>query len=311
MFSIIIPLYNKKRYIKTALESVINQDYKNFEIIIVDDGSTDGPYEVISPYLSKYNFIRYVYQENSGVSVARNGGGLLAKYDYVCFLDADDSWERNHLSSLCDLISKLPHCGLYSTQYRRIEADREAVFPSLEDTYTAFDDLFSVLNKKKEPMVHTNSVCIPKHVFNEFGGFVPGEKIGEDTSLWYRIASYYSVGYINNVTTNYVLANSDAVRQFDNPYFKVNWSFLSFAEGIIKDAQVAHKKRKNIGKFINRYYHFLTRNFLLCGDKQSARRCFRNITFSNSHIIDFLLTSVCFFVPKFVLKRLHGSGDKQ
>ena len=93
MFSVIIPLYNKEKSVSSTLQSVLNQTFKKFEVIVVDDGSTDGSYDVVKQF--KDERIRLIQKENGGVSSARNRGIQETKYDHVAFLDADDVWEPN------------------------------------------------------------------------------------------------------------------------------------------------------------------------------------------------------------------------
>ncbi|PKC52446.1 nucleotide-diphospho-sugar transferase [Rhizophagus irregularis] len=103
--SVIIPVYNRENKIKIALESLINQSYQNFEAIIIDDGSTDQTAKVIKEYNCS-NF-RYVYQENSGVSVARNKGIAESKGEYICFLDSDDFYEPTFIEKMWKYIKRL------------------------------------------------------------------------------------------------------------------------------------------------------------------------------------------------------------
>ena len=99
-FTVIIPLYNKEPYIKRALETVLNQTYDNFEMIIIDDGSTDEGVRIVSSIQDTR--IKVFSQINSGVSAARNRGALLAKNQYLAFLDADDTWEPNFLQEISE-----------------------------------------------------------------------------------------------------------------------------------------------------------------------------------------------------------------
>ena len=94
LVSVIIPTYNSAGYIEEALESVFEQTLQDFEIIVVDDGSTDGTGEVLRKYGDR---IRYIYQENNGPASARNGGIRVARGEYIAFLDADDLWVSTKL----------------------------------------------------------------------------------------------------------------------------------------------------------------------------------------------------------------------
>ena len=105
-FSIILPCFNSKTTIKKAIFSVINQTFKDWELIIVDDGSTDGTFEDIAPIIGNYKSISYFKQNNSGPGIARNNGMKIAKGKYICFLDSDDYWDLRFLDKINDALAE-------------------------------------------------------------------------------------------------------------------------------------------------------------------------------------------------------------
>ncbi|NLB79493.1 MAG: glycosyltransferase family 2 protein, partial [Clostridiaceae bacterium] len=113
--SVVIPLYNKAPYIMRSLRSVLAQSYQNFEIVVVDDGSTDGGGDIVLSVGDPC--IRLIRQENGGVSAARNRGIQEAKADLIAFLDADDEWKPSFLELILDMYSNYPDAGLYGTCY--------------------------------------------------------------------------------------------------------------------------------------------------------------------------------------------------
>lgn len=113
MLTIVIPLYNKGQSVKRSICSVLNQSFSNFEIVIVDDGSTDNSVEVVKSF--KDDRIKIVRQANAGVSAARNHGIDIASGQFITFLDADDEYEPNHLETLRKLIDGYPGHNVYAT----------------------------------------------------------------------------------------------------------------------------------------------------------------------------------------------------
>ena len=114
-FSIVIPLYNKEKHVARAINSILNQTYQDFEIIIVDDGSTDFSYEEVKKINDPR--IKIIRQKNLGVSSARNTGIKEAKNNYIGFLDADDKWKPDFLETIKKLIKDFPGAGAYATSY--------------------------------------------------------------------------------------------------------------------------------------------------------------------------------------------------
>ena len=114
-FSVIIPLYNKEYYIENTIKSVLNQSFNDFEVVIVDDGSTDDSLKLASQFQDSR--ITIIKQKNQGASVARNKAIETAKGQYIAPLDADDIWHKNHLLELKSLINSFPNAGLFCNNY--------------------------------------------------------------------------------------------------------------------------------------------------------------------------------------------------
>jgi len=216
MFSVIIPLYNKAPYIEKAIRSVCQQTYKEFELIIIDDGSTDGGYEIAKQLLASLTPPSGgwgVYtQPNQGVSATRNKGADLAKYEYVAFLDADDWWDDNYLEQMSRLIRTYPEAGIYACSYFKVKDGKH--IPAHIGVESGFVEgkinYFQVYAKTLWMPLTSISVVIPKAVFRKENGFQPRLKLGEDFDLWTRIALKYSVVFLNQPLAYY---NQDVEQQ--------------------------------------------------------------------------------------------------
>ena len=125
-YSVIIPLYNKEKHIARAIKSVLRQDYKDFEIIVIDDGSTDDTRKVLSEWIATGE-IQYIYQENAGVSAARNAGARAASKDYLYFLDADDRVIASGLSRLRDAVGQQPDKAMIFGGHVTVDGERKRV----------------------------------------------------------------------------------------------------------------------------------------------------------------------------------------
>lgn len=138
-FSIIIPVYNTEKYLKKCLDSVFNQEYKDFEVIIINDGSTDKSENIINEYINTYNNIKYIKQKNKGLSNARNEGVSKSKGEFLLFLDSDDFYEKEFLSKLNENINDESEVIRYQVQ---------DVLEN-EKIITYKDEIFTNLNKDK------------------------------------------------------------------------------------------------------------------------------------------------------------------
>jgi len=208
-FSVIIPLYNKAPYIEKAVRSVLAQTYKEFELIVIDDGSIDNSYEIVQNLFSSLTPPSGGWgatsQQNQGVSTTRNNGVKLAKYDYISFLDADDWWAPTYLEEMKNLMEDYPEAGIYGSSYFKVKNGRYipagiGVEPGFEKGYVNY---FEIYAKTMWMPLTSISVVIRKEVFMAENGFKPQLKLGEDFDLWVRIALKYPVALLNKPLAYY------------------------------------------------------------------------------------------------------------
>ncbi|MFN3530272.1 MAG: glycosyltransferase family 2 protein [Bacteroidia bacterium] len=202
-FSVIIPLFNKEASIERTLKSLQNQRLKPFEVLVVDNGSTDQGPELVRKFVMAG--LQLLQQPVKGVSAARNLGIEKAKGEYLCFLDADDSWEPDFLSRIAQLIAEFPDCGWYATNYvfRHGQVDRSPLHPGLENfSYGKLSSYFDLVSRG-DMLATASSVCIPAQVFESVVAFPLGETIGEDQDVWARIALKYPVALYNQALAVY------------------------------------------------------------------------------------------------------------
>ncbi|MBN1870654.1 MAG: glycosyltransferase [Candidatus Omnitrophica bacterium] len=179
--SVIMPTYNYAQYLSRAIDSVLAQTYKDFEIIVIDDGSTDHTKEVLRPYMDK---IRYVYQQNQGIAAARNRGIKEAQGKWIAFLDSDDSWVPEKLAIQADIMVKDPSVGLIYGKVTLFREDgtRVEVYPTREPGRNA-QELAERLG-----YLPTSTIMASKDLVLQVGLFDEDLPTSEDLDLWVRIA---------------------------------------------------------------------------------------------------------------------------
>ena len=186
--SVVIPLYNKQREIGEAVRSALAQTLPPREIIVVDDGSTDGSAEVVRAIGSP--LVRLVSQPNAGVCAARNHGIEEATGEYIALLDADDAWEPGFLAEITAMIEEFPGCGIYCTAFNIVS--EEGLCPAPIPTERGIVANFFRDSAHRYIAIPSAS-CIPRRVFDNVGLFPDGMKIAEDLHMWIRIARRYPV----------------------------------------------------------------------------------------------------------------------
>lgn len=220
-FSIIIPLYNKETHIKSTIQSVLDQTFQDFEVIVVNDGSRDGSKSVLSSFSD--DKIYYYEQENQGVSAARNLAISKAKSNYIALLDADDLWEPTYLETIYQLIQSFPEHYVFATSVL-IETPKD-VIPSVYSIDNLRDNDVCVLDYFESSTINSlltsSSVVLHKSVFEKIGIYNTSIKNGEDTDLWIRIGIHYQIVFKNQALVTYRFQeqslSNNATRLIDKP----------------------------------------------------------------------------------------------
>ena len=187
--SVIIPLYNKASEVERTLRSVLAQSTLPQEIIIVDDGSTDGSLEVVRGVES--SLLKIISQENAGVSAARNRAIGEARGEWVALLDADDRWHEDYLSEQMRMIERYPDCGAYATAFVVDDGVREVVAdtPKSEGEVNFFEE-----SMHRYVMI-PSATLLRRELVLELGGFPVGMRMGEDQYLWTKVARKAKVAF--------------------------------------------------------------------------------------------------------------------
>ena len=314
MFSVIIPIYNKFRHFEKCLISVFNQTFRGFELIIVNDGSTDGSLEILKEIChlkfanneKNHQFyygnihVKLVNQENMGVSLARNIGVNKASFDFLAFLDADDWWESTYLEEMKNLLLDYPGAGIYGSNYYLVKNGKKkianiGVETSFKKGVINYCRIYA--NTLTMP-IWTGATIIPKRIFEFENGFNPILKLGEDFDLWIRVALKYPVVFQNKPLANYnqdVELTNRAVGYLYNPKNHMIWNleYLAHQETINPDFKhLIDKLRVYIlfPYYINNQYH------------EMAARELKKVNWYNQQ----LSHKIKYAFPVLLLKLWHG-----
>lgn len=198
LFSVVIPLYNKEAYIADTLRSVLNQSLDDFEIVVVNDGSTDKSLDRVKEFSD--NRIKVYSTCNRGVSRARNFGVRHTQGDYIALLDADDVWEANYLAEMKRFMELFPGCGLYMSAHRVIEKDR-VYYPCANMPEGIIDNYFK--SELFHNITRPSATIVKADLFNRVGGFPKGMVSGEDSFFCAKIASASEMAFYPKVLVSY------------------------------------------------------------------------------------------------------------
>ena len=237
-FSVILPLYNKAPYVAKAISSVLSQTFTDYELVIMDDGSSDDSFAVARKAIDGQEKCHIYRQQNAGVSMARNNAVALSEGEYLCFLDADDWWDPSFLKSMLGLIDEYPEAGIYGTNYTIVNETKHrtrvaaiGVEPGFVKGYINYCRVYA--NGLYMPL-WTGAVCIPRLIFDEMRGFPKGIKLGEDFLLWIQIAFKYKVALLNEPLAFYnqdvEMANRGVILKGYDPDSFMTFHFDQFEE---------------------------------------------------------------------------------
>jgi glycosyltransferase involved in cell wall biosynthesis len=205
LVSVIIPNYNYANYLREAVESVLSQTYKNIEIIVVDDGSKDKSAEVLQEFGDK---ITVIFQQNAGVSAARNNGVANSKGEYIAFLDADDVWLAEKIEKQIKLFSEDKTLGLVHVGVQDIDGNGNNLDVHLDGLSGEVSHEFLLLNRAVV-LGGGSGLMITRKAFNEVDGFDLRLSTSADWDLFYQISSRYQVGFIEEILLKYRIHGSN------------------------------------------------------------------------------------------------------
>ena len=248
MISVVIPLYNKEKQIAKTLQTVLNQTYQNFEIVIVNDGSTDGSVEEVLRISDSR--IRLVNQENGGVSAARNRGIDEAKGEYIAFQDSDDIWIADKLERQMKLFEFDEQLDfVYSKLRYKIDDTHSMILPDERISYD--NKIGNIYNQLLwDNLIPFSSLVVKKNRLNAVGKMDNSFSALEDYDFVLRIAKNYKAGFVDEVLVeaaissdgissnsyNYLISSCKLLGKYKNDYIKTE-TFNHRVEIILQDAQ--------------------------------------------------------------------------
>jgi hypothetical protein len=209
--SVIIHTYNNEKFIAETVESVLNQTYKDYEIIVVDDGSADGTRDALVPYMQK---IRYHYKENGGIASAKNAGICLSQTEFVAFLDHDDLWVPDKLQLQMECFNENLQVGLVYSKYTSFRDGKE-LRTKPEKGYSGW--IFKELLSKS--FIQTSTVVVKRECLDAVGPYDETFSLGDEYDMFLRIAQKFQCGFVDKGLTRYRVHDTNASNNdflFDN-----------------------------------------------------------------------------------------------
>ena len=268
--SVVIPLWNKEPYVKNTLESVRDQTYTDFEILVINDGSTDGSADIVQAFADPR--LRLIVQQHQGISAARNRGISEAGGDLIAFLDADDEWLPTFLETIVRLYKDCPQAGIFSTAYKFKKPGgyfEKAKYTHLPDPpWEGILPNYFRSAQSRSPVTLTSATVFKKSVFGAAGSFMAGTWL-EDCEISARIAFLYPVAWSSRVEVIYrrdvTTSALRIVQLLDDP---------AVIDTLKKGLPLCTDgTRKDVLNLIGKYYKLSSIEYARCGDKKNAVRC--------------------------------------
>lgn len=289
-FSVIIPLYNKENYITDTLNSVLGQTFTDFEIIVINDASTDNSLAVAEAV--KDERIRFInHPVNKGLSAARNTGIKNASSDYVTFIDADDLWKSEFLEKVYLLINQHPECSIYGTRYEEIYPgnlilDIGVSLENLKNEMGTINFFSTGLNK---PAFCSSCLCLKKEVFDKSGYYDESITFGEDIDFYIRINYDFKLAYYNESLASYLI------------YYQNQMTGAGLKNKKVPDFdkyEYMTQNRPDIKRYLDFQRYIIAKTYRLSGDMTNYKKTMKGITMSSLNYKQQLLLKAPLFVVK-------------
>jgi len=297
--SVVMPLYNKASELKRAINSVLSQTFQNFELVVVNDGSTDrGPDIVRSIEDSR---IRIFDQKNAGASAARNRGIGEAHSELIAFLDADDEWKPNFLKTILKLQERYSECSVFATNYLYFVSKGNYRQPIIRGVPPhpwdgILMDYFAIASKSDPPLC-SSAVAVKKSAIQSVGMFPVGVTSGEDLLTWATLACKYQIVYStsSNAVFHIPVNIHDRPGRFENTNDFVGKSLIKLIDDMDSSKKISFKK------YIALWYKMQTVSLLQAGNKKEALKRYRTRFLYSKNISQFICYVLLKILPVFFI----------
>ncbi|MEL1244159.1 glycosyltransferase family 2 protein [Flavobacterium sp. DGU11] len=291
-FSVVIPLYNKENFIAKTLKSVLAQTFSDFEVVIVNDVSTDSSLSIAQNFVdSRIKIISH--PKNKGLSASRNTGIKNASADYVAFLDADDLWKPEFLKTIHILISKYPEAGSFATKYEEVYPEN-TIIPSfdlqLEKNMGIIEFYRSNLNQS---IYYPSCLCVRKEVFKKAGYYNEMITFGEDIDLNIRLYQHFKLAYCDKPLVSYTMDSQNQITR-SGITNKILTDFDKY-ESIAKN-------RLDIKRYLDFNRYFIAKLYRMEGNMAGYKKMIKGIDMKNLNYKQRILLILPGFLLKLVSK---------
>ncbi|MAK48882.1 glycosyltransferase [Marinobacter sp. UBA2498] len=243
LVSVITPTFNRSDFLPESIDSVLAQTYQNFQLIIVDDGSTDSTREVVEPYLTDQR-IKYFYQSNQGQSVARNKGISESSGEFICFLDSDNAWLPNKLDRSLLEFSRFPQSDIVYGDGILIDEKSAEIGKNTMKRYSGR----ITHHLLKDNFVSMNTTMTRRKCFDELGSFNESDRVAEDYELWLRFSTRFEFRYIPEFLSYYRVMENQISSDKKKRFSSNERLLLKFLEQY-PDAVTSRQRRQGLSHF--------------------------------------------------------------
>lgn len=292
-FSVVIPLYNKENYIEATLKSVLNQTFKNFEIIVINDGSTDNSQQVVKTFSD--DRIQVIQQNNQGLSASRNTGISYSKGNIIALLDADDIWNSEFLNTIYKLYKTFPEAFLFGTNYLEKRSSRNIIEPvknidlKLKGKEFIIEDFF--LANMFQSIVCPSSLAFKKEVTNSF---LFNNKINyaEDVDFYLKCFVKYKLAYSYNTLVTHLINVPNQITS------------LGIKNKTLPDLnyyETKHPNNQSLKKYLDFKRYMYAIQFKIYNDKKKFNFYISGINFKNLTLKQQVMLKSPLFITKILI----------
>ena len=291
-FSVVIPLYNKENFIANTLQSVLNQTFLDFELLLINDCSTDNSLEVAKKIEDpRIKLVQHLV--NKGLSASRNTGIKIAQSKYIAFLDADDLWKPHFLEKIDFLISNYPDAALYATKYEVLAKGNKIIthdfkIKDFKNNGIVANYFESNLNQS---IYYPSCLCVRKDVFEDVGYYNEAINFSEDIDFNIRAHAKYKMAYCDEALVTYLLDSENQITQ--NGLIGKTIPDYDFYEEQFKG-------RKDVKRYLDFQRYIKAKLFRLSSDKENYTKLVNAIDLSNLNTTQKILLKS----PKFLLQTI-------